>query len=88
MTAANTPNAPTARDREVAEAAADLVACFRFAEAADLLRARVRELAAARETTIRRLFEEWCELDPERRPPFWDWSHGRGRDGGAPGAKP
>ena len=65
------------RDREVQHVVLQLVEAYAFREAAAVLNARLREIAAFRQTHLERLFLDWCDLAPDARPDFLTYAHHR-----------
>ncbi|WP_299686732.1 hypothetical protein [uncultured Tateyamaria sp.] len=68
---------PHARDRKVQEVVLRLVEAFAFREARAVLDARLKQIAAAKDTHIERLFLEWREQPPETRGDFLTYAHHR-----------
>ena len=66
----------------VAAAVAQAALAHRFTEAAAMLREHMNAERVARDTRIQTLFAMWLDLPAEAPPGFWEWSHGRQRDGG------
>lgn len=65
------------RDREVQDVVLRLVEAYAFSEAAAVLNRRLREIAQLRQSRIERIFLDWCDLDPDTRPDFLTYAHGR-----------
>lgn len=78
---------PPPRDREVQEVVLRLVEAFAFAEAHAVLGARLREIAALRQSHIERLLLEWFDMCPSTRPDFLTYAHHR-RDPALAGPDP
>ncbi len=65
------------RDREVQHVALQLIEVYAFAEAHAVLGARLREIAAQRQSHIERVFLDWRDLPAEARPDFLSYAHHR-----------
>lgn len=65
------------RDVEVQQVVLALVEAFAFSEAAAVLNARLREIAATRQSHIEQVFLDWCALNPGERADFLTYAHHR-----------
>lgn len=56
-----------------------LVEAYAFAEAAAILKARLREISETQQTQVEQVFLDWRDLPPDSRPDFLTYAHHRRR---------
>lgn len=65
------------RDREVQHVVLALVEAYAFREALAVLKARLAEIDATRQTHLERLFLDWRDMPEDERPDFLTFAHHR-----------